>query len=93
MRTKQRKEAVQVFELDQEEAKECFVNYLKTKGAVIPEGLQFMFQVKIGAVNRQIESIKITTKLVEEGEGLPGSVDESSKTGKAAPRMVTLVKS
>ncbi len=93
MRAKQRKEAVQVFELDQEEARECFVNYLKAKGAVIPEGLQFMFQVKIGAVNRQIESVKITTKLVEEGDGLPGSVDESAKTGKTVQRMVSLVRS
>ncbi len=92
MKAKQRKEAVQVFELDKGEVNECFLTYLKSKGAIVRERAQLTFDVKMGAMNREIESIKIGTKCVEENEGLSGWSNES-EAEKPVQRIVALVKS
>lgn len=67
MKAVEKKETVQVFEFDKTEIIECFTSYLKGKNLVIPEKAQFAFEVKINPTNRDLEFIKLTTKLLEEG--------------------------
>lgn len=66
MKIAERKEVVQNFELGKDEVVDCFSAYLKGKGAVISEKAQFSFDVKIGPTTRDLEIIRITTKVIEE---------------------------
>lgn len=67
MKASEKKETVQTFEFDKAEVIECFGNYLKAKNISIPEKALFSFEVKVNPTARDIESVKLTTKLLEEG--------------------------
>lgn len=71
MKASEKKEMTQVFEFDKTEVVECFGTFLKGKGIIIPEKAEFSFDVKVNATSRVLESVKLTTKFLEEGPTTP----------------------
>jgi hypothetical protein len=78
MQAQEKKETTQIFEFNKTEVVEIFSTYLKTRNLSIPEGAIFTFNVKIGPTSRDIESLTISTKFIEEGHPI-GPVNGASK--------------